>query len=232
MRVLVTRPEREAARTAERLIALGHEAFADPLLKIEPLSFHPFPAAFDAVAITSANAIHAVAKENLARYVSLPLFAVGAQSAEAAREAGFGHVLAAAGDAHALTKTIVEKLPAGSRVLYLAGTERAQDLAALLARAKIEVETCAVYRAAAAKQLGADTLARIRAGKIDAALHYSLRSAETFLALVHAAKLAGAAAGIRHLCLSQPVAAPLLRAGFNVEIAARPNEDALFALLG
>jgi uroporphyrinogen-III synthase len=62
-------------------------------------------------------------------------------------------------------------------------------------------------------------------------LHYSLRSAETFLALVHAAKLAGAAAGIRHLCLSQQVAAPLLAAGFNVEIAARPNEDALFALL-
>jgi uroporphyrinogen-III synthase len=231
MRVLVTRPDREAARTAERLQALQHEALVDPLLKIEPLAFHPFPAAFDAVAITSANAIHAVSKENLARYVSLPLFAVGAQSAEAAREAGFKQVVAAAGDAQALMQLIAEKLPAAARVHDLAGTERAQDLAALLSRAKIQVETCIVYRAAAAKELGADTLARIRAGKIDAMLHYSLRSAETFLALVHAAKLAGAAAGIRHLCLSQQVAAPLLSAGFNVEIAARPNEDALFALL-
>jgi uroporphyrinogen-III synthase len=63
-------------------------------------------------------------------------------------------------------------------------------------------------------------------------LHYSRRSAETFLALVRKGSNGGAAGGILHICLSDAVAAPLLHAGFEVKVAAHPNEDALFALLG
>lgn len=232
MRVLVTRPEHDAARTAERLSALGHEAVIDSLLRIEPVAFAPAQGIFQAIAVTSANAFRAVGKKKLAPFLLLPLFAVGEQSAEAAREAGFSQVIAAGGDAYSLAKTIAENLPAHSRVLYLAGADRAQDLSALLAPSEIEVETKVVYRAVPVMQLAQETLARMQQGEIDAVLHYSRRSAEIFLALARKGSNGGAAGGVLHLCLSDAVATPLLEAGFDVKVAAHPNEDALFALLG
>ena len=231
MRVLVTRPEHDAERTAERLMALGHEAVIDSLLRIEPAAFGAVQGIFQALAITSANAVRASGKEKLAPFLPLPLFAVGESSAEAARLAGFSRVIVCEGDAHALAKALAENLPAHSRVLYLAGADRAQDLAALVAAAEIEIETKVVYRAVPVTQLAKETLVRMQEGEIDAVLHYSRRSAETFLALVRKGSNGGTAGSILHICLSDAVAAPLLQAGFDVKVAAHPNEDALFALL-
>ena len=57
MRVLVTRPREQGERTAERLLALGHEPFCAPLLTIRP-TLQPAPSGgFDALIVTSANAI-------------------------------------------------------------------------------------------------------------------------------------------------------------------------------
>jgi uroporphyrinogen-III synthase len=230
MRVLVTRPEHDAKPTAKRLKALGHEAVIDSVLAIEPV---PFEAGeeFDALAITSANAVRVLGREKLASFLARPLFAAGSQSAEAARGAGFPNVVACGGDARALAATLSDELRGGARVLYLAGEDRAQDLAALAAGEGIAVETKVVYRAVAATRLRQETLARLRAGEIGAVLHYSRRSAEIFLALVNKENLGEAARGAAHLCFSEAVATPLQSAGFNAEIAARPNEDALFALL-
>lgn len=231
MRILITRPAHDAARTAERLKARGHEGVIDALITIEPLPFEPVSGAFDAVAVTSANALRAMGPKLPAALRSLPLFAVGAQSAEAAREAGFGKVSVGKGDVLALAKTVADELPSGARVLYLAGSERAHDLAEMLTHEEIKTETRIAYRAVPATRLHENTCALLRSGGIDAVLHYSPRSAEIFLALVTKAGLVSGARGIRHLCLSDAVAAPLARAGFEVRAAARPEEDALFALL-
>ncbi len=231
MRVLVTRPEQDAKRTAKRLKVLGHEAVIDPVLAIEPVPFEAIQNAPDAIAITSANAVRVLGKEELVSLVSCPLFAVGSQSAEAARDAGFPNVVACGGDARALAATLSDELRGGARVLYLAGEDRAQDLAALAAGEGIAVETKVVYRAVAATRLRQETLARLREGELDAVLHYSRRSADILLALVNKENLGDAARGAAHLCFSEAVAAALQSAGFNVKIAARPNEDALFALL-
>jgi len=212
-------------------MALGHEAVIDPLLKIEPVAFSPPQGIFQALAVTSANAFRAVDGKKLAPFLLLPLFAVGEQSAEAAREAGFSYVTVCGGDAHALAKTIAENLPAHSRVLYFAGADRAQDLAALLSPAEIEVETKVVYRAVSVTQLANETLTKMQQGQIDAVLHYSRRSAEIFLALARKGSNGGAAGGVMHFCLSDAVAAALIEAGFDVKVAAHPSEDALFALL-
>ena len=102
---------------------------------------------------------------------------------------------------------------------------------ALLASAEIEIETKVVYRAVPVTQLAHETLTKMQAGEIDAVLHYSRRSAEIFLILARKGSNGGAAGGVLHLCLSEAVAAPLVEAGFEVKVAAHPNEDALFALL-
>lgn len=232
MRVLVTRPRFDAERTAARLAAHGHEAVVDSLLSIEPVPFEIGAGKFDAVAITSASALHAAARGTFAPFFSLPLFAVGPHSAEVAREAGFRDVRVCGGNVRALANEMSGTLTRGARVLYLAGVERAQNLAALVRPAGIEAETVVVYRAVPAVRFAESTAALLRGGKIDAVLHYSARSAGIFLDLVRKEKLENAAQKVRHLCLSDAVASALIGAGLRVETAARPDEDALLALLG
>jgi uroporphyrinogen-III synthase len=227
MRVLVTRPEHDARRTAERLKTLGHEPVIDSLLVIEALPFTAPLSDFDAVAITSANAL--LAGEALSRFFGTRLIAVGAHSAEAARAAGFRDVTSGEGDVRALAKLLNDMFLDGARILYLGGEQRAQNLAALV-DPRLRVETHAVYRAVAAQQLGESAMA-LRAGAIDAVLHYSPRSAEIFLSLVKKEELLAGAAKARHLCFSDAVAAPLRAAELEVKVAAEPREDALLALL-
>lgn len=231
MRVLVTRPLHDAQRTASLLTARGYEAVIDPVLAVEPVAFD-LPDAIDAVTITSANVFRAVPQRSLAPLFALPLFAVGAHSAAAARAFGFQDTHAAGGDAHSLARLLIDRLPPATRLLYLAGAERAQDLAALVRSAGIEVETRVAYRAVPAERLQETTLAQLKAGEIGAVLHYSARSAGIFLHLVDGAGLREAARRARHLCISNAVAEPLERAGFTTEASSQPNEEALFALFG
>src|SRR5438477_8010376 len=203
MRVLVTRSEPDAARTASSLRAAGHDVVVDSLLAIEPLAFDVPPGEFAAVAATSANGLRAAAAiPAMAKFKSLPLFALGGQTANAARLAGFVHIEIAGGDAQALGELLARRLSAGARVLYLAGEKRARDLAAITAAAEIAIETRIVYRARAAEQFRQSTAQKLRARELDAVLHFSPRSAETFLALARKAGLESTLPSIRHLCLS------------------------------
>jgi len=232
MRVLVTRPQPDASRTAAYLEGLGHDVVVEPLLFVEPLPAREMPAGpFTALAVTSANAARiagaTAVPEELRR---LPLYAVGTRTADAAREAGFENVEDADGDAAALARLIARELPAGSRVLHLAGEERAQDLGVLLVPAKIAVEVFALYRMRAAESFGA-AAAAMSSGKLDAVMHFSPRSAATFVAIAEHQGLAGSVRRLRHLCISQTAAAPLIAIGAEVEVSAEPREDAMAALL-
>ena len=133
MRVLVTRPREDAVRTAAKLTALGHEAIVDPLFVIEPVQFSLPSRAVAAVAVTSANVVRSQPDSRLSGYKSLPLFAVGAHTAQVAREAGFESPWPMATCAH--SQDCLRKLTPGSRLLYLASENRANDLAALAAPA-------------------------------------------------------------------------------------------------
>jgi uroporphyrinogen-III synthase len=230
MRVLVTRPQPDALRTAERLAALGHEAIVDPLLQFEPLEIRKFPGGpFAAIVATSANAVRAATSGALEPFRYVPFYAVGSHTAAAAREAGFENVTDCHGDAAALAATLVQQIAPPARVLHLAGEERAQDLGHLLAPHGIEVEVLELYRMRPVERFGASA-ALIGSG-LDAVLHFSPRSAATFVALCEREGLAEASRNLRHLCLSQAVAAALAPLGVRAEVAAQPNEAALLALL-
>jgi uroporphyrinogen-III synthase len=121
--------------------------------------------------------------------------------------------------------------PAGP-LLYLAGEDRSGDLAGDLRARGFAVEMTVVYRAVAASSLpplAADALAQ----GVDGVLHFSRRSAETYVGTARAAgSLAGALKPV-HFCLSAQVAAPLTQAGaVNIRIAPEPTEAALIALIG
>ena len=233
MRILVTRPQPDAEATAERLAAAGFDAIVDPLLSVEPVPDARLPdGRFDAVALTSVNGARTLAaRAELAALAGLPLYAVGKRTAAAAPP-GFSAVHVAGGDGAALVELLREKLPRGARVLHVAGEERAVELPEALAPAGIAAELFVIYRAVAATALAAATVDAAQARRIDAAFHFSPRTAGTLATLAQAAGAAAHFRHITHLCFSANVAAPLAAAGWPTRIAAEPTEDGLFALLG
>src|SRR5262245_13671221 len=94
LRVLVTRPEPGASRTARRLAEQGFEPVVLPLTEIRPLPADHFPdsANIDAVAATSANAIRHAPRRLISTLTGKPVFAVGGGTARATRNAGFATV--------------------------------------------------------------------------------------------------------------------------------------------
>ena len=124
------------------------------------------------------------------------------------------------------------KFDRSARLLYLAGEDRAGDLAGDLAKRGIAVETVVLYRAVAAEKLPPHLIQALRENTLDGALHYSRRSATTLLALAGQAGAADALMKLAHYCFSEEVAAPLHKTGAGrVIVAPRPDEGSLLALI-
>jgi uroporphyrinogen-III synthase len=115
-RVVVLRPEPGAGATAEAARALGLEAIALPLFAVRPIDWRaPGADGLDGIVATSANAFRHGGSE-LERLRRLAVHAVGAATAEAARDAGF--TVATVGTSGA--RALAEALPPG-RYVHLTG---------------------------------------------------------------------------------------------------------------
>lgn len=235
MRLLVTRPEPDADRTARALRARGRQVVVAPLLRVEPVLDAPIAEGpWAAIVFTSANAVAALAAHPAkASLLHVPVFTVGARTEEAAHAAAFAEVQSAYGDVAALASLIVARLTDRKKpILYLAGENIAGDLAALLKNYGIAVRTVPIYRAVAASRLPEAARTALAGDRLDGVLHFSKRSAEAFLAAIEADRLREQGLALRHLCLSAEVAAPLIAAGAErVEVARRPDQQALLDLL-
>ncbi len=228
MRFLLTRAEEAASRTAERLANAGHTIISAPLSIIEPLAFDWPRGPFDVLIATSGNAFLGIAEPG--PFKALALYTVGERTAEIARAAGFVSAMAKGRNADELAGFLLGTLPASARFLYLAGVDRRPQLEERLRDAGRHLTTVATYRAVAKGQLTAAARAALADDAPLTVLHYSPRSARLFLR--EAAGLPIARAGLRHLALSEPVAAPLVAAGCDVKIASTPDEEAMLALAG
>lgn len=241
MRVLVLRPEPAAARTAERLAALGHEAVRLPLSKAEH--------AVDAVkaALAQPHGAIAVTSAEMARLFeriggapaadrATAVFAVGKATARAMRDAGFAHVLSAAGDGESLAGVVAEHLrvngPLPHPLLYLAGNPRGPGFESRLAEAGIPFRTVEGYRMVPLAPTREAPEAALLHPVPDAVLLYSRESARAFFALAPLTEAPGRFTALRLLCMSANVAAAVPeRFAAHVDIAASPSEESLLALL-
>jgi uroporphyrinogen-III synthase len=239
MAVLVTRPLPDGETTAADLRARGFEVVAAPMLRFEPFGFAvEAETPYGGIIVTSANAVRAVQSQLAgSALLKLPLFAVGERTAAVARAAGFERLFAADGDAAALRDLVIEaakakKLKKKSPLLYLAGEEISRDLAGDLREQGFEVTTHIAYRMVPAKNLPGEVVDGFAAGRIEAVLHYSRRSAQAF---IEAARMGGveiSALALPQCCISAPVAEIVREAGATqVTVAARPDENALFEAL-
>lgn len=235
MRILVTRPADEAQRTASRLTALGHDVLVAPVLRIEPLTDAPIGAGpWSAVLLTSGNAARAVtAHAKASALTKLPVFAVGRQTAQAARLAGFSDIVSADGDSGDLVRLVSSRLAGdASPLLYLAGSDVSRDLAADLAVAGLRVEIVVLYDATATESLTQEAKAAIGAGTVDSVMHYSRRSSAIFVDCARRDGLLREIKALTHVCLSNRATEPLREIGaVDIRVARRPDEEALIDLL-
>jgi uroporphyrinogen-III synthase len=233
MRLLVTRPEPDNARTAAVLRTQGHDVVLAPLLHIEVVADADLGApnsasSWSAILLTSANGARALANHpRRGELLALPVLAVGRSSADAARAAGFTDVTSADGDASDLAGLAAKRFAGEARpLLYLAGEDRSGELAA----PGLNVRTIVVYRAAQAERLPPATLTALERGAIEGVLHFSRRSVESYLACSR--DIIGLALKPTHFCLSARAAEPLRLAGAaRIKVAARPDEASLLALV-
>ena len=236
MRLIVTRPQPEATRTARALIRLGHEAILSPMLDIVSDPRAPIPErAFQALVVTSSSAVRALTQRTDNRVArDLPLFAVGDRTALEAKRAGFRNAHSAGGGLADLVAMLAAELSADAGpLLYAAGEAQAGDLAGEMQAQGFEVETAIVYRAISRMRLSGVADDGLRADGVDGVLLYSRRSAEAFAQAAHAGGLSPLSRRVMLFCLSTATAEPLtgLTAG-KIAIADEPNQTSLFALIG
>lgn len=120
MRPLVLlRPEPGLSASAARARALGLHVIERPLFIVRPTPWSaPDPDDFDALLVTSANAVR-LAGDELDRLRTLPVHAVGEATADAARAAGLSVATVGSGGVDAL----LAGLAGSPRLLHLCGRE-------------------------------------------------------------------------------------------------------------
>ncbi len=210
-RVLVLRPEPGASATVERARERGLDAVVIPLFEVEPIDWDvPEAASFDAMLLTSANAVRH-AGEKLKDLRGLPVHAVGAATADAAREAGFD--IASTGDAG--VERLLGSIEPELKLLHLAGEDRkAPD------GARQEITPVTVYRSMQRDDVELDV------GGGGVALVHSPRAARRLAELVPEGKRQELAIA----AISREAAEAAGSGWAGVEAAEAPNDDAQLAL--
>jgi uroporphyrinogen-III synthase len=232
MRALVTRPRAEAGSLAEALAARGIAAIIEPLLEIHYRS-EPAPdlAGVQAILCTSANGVRALAR--LTEERAVPLFAVGEASAARARDEGFARVESAGGSLADLAGLARDRLrPTAGRLLHVAGSILAGDLAGALRGHGFAVERAVLYEARPAAALSAASVQALAAGIVDFALFFSPRTALIFARLADRAGVAEALGAVTAISISGAADAALGGHKFcERQIAERPDQPSLLTAL-
>lgn len=211
--VVVLRPEPGNRATVERLTAAGLSAIALPLFEVRPVDWAlPAMENYDALLLTSANTLR-FGGPHLAALRGLPVLAVGAATAEAARDNGFDVVAVGEGGVEELLD-----MPAANRfrrLLHLAGRDRTEPPRGAVAAA------ITVY-ASEALAIGTDDLRRIEHAVV---LLHSVRAASRLDALADINR-----ATVRLAAISDAVAEAAGENWGQCAIAAAPDDAALVAL--
>jgi len=232
MRALITRPVEDAKNLQAELRRRGIAVMHEPMLSIERMTDVSLDVSgAQGLLFTSSNGVRAFA--SLSGQRDLPAFAVGDATARTCREVGFLNVHSASGDVDALANDVIRHCrPLDGRLVQIAGTVSAGDLAGALRAAGFVIDRIPIYSAVAASALSSGTRNAMKSGGIDAVLFFSPRTAVTFVSLTQAAGLEDACRNISAYCLSPSVAKRAAALPWKrVTIAAEPTQAALLAAL-
>ena len=220
-RIWITRSDPAASLTARRLRDMGYDnVMAAPLLGITLLSPKIDIPHSAHLIFTSRNGVRSFAQTEKARH--WPCLCVGDATAQDARRAGFKTVVSAGGDSGDVTMWALENIPPDQPVLHICGNHPRGEIIEHLRQNGFSLARREIYYLTEA--VSQDP--RPARNDDDIVLLYSPQAAKSLIALgldMRAMTL---------ICMSAAVDAALggipCKARF---IAARPDEDSLFAHL-
>lgn len=230
MRVLLTRPRGDSERLAQTLRARGYEVVIEPMLHIIHMGSLPPLDDIAGLIVTSSNGLRAFAAASDRR--DLTVYAVGDATAGVARNAGFGSVETATGDAAALEALIAARVPRDiGTLLHVHGRDVTGNLDQTLTSRGYAVRSAVLYKAETATALSAATRDQLAGDNIDGAVFFSPRTARTFVRLIQDAGLGGSCKSIIALCLSDAVAKAVSALHWGaVHVAATPDTAAMLQI--
>lgn len=237
MRLVVTRPREDADELEAELRQSGHDPWLEPMLDILPVaSARIAGGAWQAVLVSSANGVRALARTAPPELRTTPVLCVGEASARAARQAGFAGAEAAGGDLAALADLVRQRCdPDAGPLLYAAGRVVSGDLKGLLEADGFTVEKAVLYDAVEAGRLSEALSAALARDDIDGVLLFSPRTARTWAAACEHSGAEAAARRIVHYCLAPSVAEALAACrgweSTEMRVAEAPNQRSLLELL-
>jgi len=250
VRVLVTRPQPGAARTAARLSGLGHAAALMPLFESAVTAgIEDLPAARDISGLiaTSARAFDMFAGIDVAAagLADMRVHAVGAATAQAARDAGFQRVHEAGGTAQSLVEEVTgdqalawsgssaaNSADRRTALVYLAGVPRTAVIETALIAHDTDLTVVECYKMSEISYSTDILKSDILSPAPDVVLFYSANAARRFSALSDRERLEQPLESCRFLCLSAAISVELPQEWQSrAMVAAHPDEDSLFASL-
>ncbi|OYV40348.1 MAG: hypothetical protein B7Z80_04790 [Rhodospirillales bacterium 20-64-7] len=228
--VLITRPEPDASESAARVIALGFTPVVAPIFELRCLpDALPVSKGIAATVLTSRNAIGACPPF----LHSLPAFAVGPATTKRAMQAGFRRVINGDANADALAALISRELsPQAGTLLLPTAKGQGTQLAAVLRQGGFRVLRRVAYEISRLSALPDRGAAALRSGEVAAALFFSTESAIHFVHLLISAGLEETTRDVEAVSISERPIMALRRLPWRrISVAAKPNQDAMLALL-
>lgn len=202
-RVLLIRPPEESQTMGRILESKGIEFCHYPLFK--PL-FFPVPPLHNpqALIITSKNAIRALQGYEGLR--EIPLYAVGDETAEFAKQTGFSNVMSASGTSQELIKLIMETAGRDQGVLWhLSGEIVKGNIIEALKSAGFEAKRQIVYQIEGVLELPDALYGELKNHRISHVIFCSSKTTTLFINLLKKIKIKKMACQIIALCLSHHI---------------------------
>ena len=239
--LIVTRPEPELQRTADRLAARGYRVLKAPCTRIRPLATaFPEPGATAEIVIPSPRCLRFLAPRLRRR--DSRLWCVGPESTRLAYSYEFRNLETAPRPGlEALASHMARTLPAQTQILAPGAAHRAYDMSRVADRAYgtdadenpliqtgFTVHRINLYEAVPVSGLSAEIASALINAETPEILFYSARTARIFESLSRAAGVVEELARARALCLSERVLNSLQENWGTAVCAADPSEEGLW----
>jgi uroporphyrinogen-III synthase len=202
--IVICRPIEDSAELAAAVTASGFKPLIEPVLDIKYLQadFSEISESMPLV-FTSANGVKAFSRGSDLR--ANPVYTVGRNTADEARQAGFTRIETAAGTVDDLVDILLKACAEGGDVLYVRGEEVSKDLKSLLAKGGVNVRELTAYRSVPAGNLSLGLLKALDSKEIAAFLFFSVKGAGVFADLVEQYGRAHKIRTTKALCIGEAV---------------------------
>jgi uroporphyrinogen-III synthase len=207
MNILITRPLMDAEDLMEKFFAYGHKIIHLPTLKISTVKTELVnPDNFDAFVFTSANAVKNLKLANTNK--NLYCFCVGSITEKIARQSGFTNTISAGGTVNALKNLIMisDKVNKNSNLAYFCSDNISYDLDLELRKEGLKIKKIINYTSEVISDLNNENKKLIENYPPDLIYIYSVRSAESFIAIVKNYGLNPLVTQSTVMCISKKVA--------------------------